>query len=304
VGGSFVINGTGFTPGSVAILFVSTGTGPVKFGPFSPKPQSTTQLTIAVPDTVSLGKGFVSVQVVNTDTGFKTSNAAYALLQGNPGDGIPTIKTINGKGLAVTSSDPSYATNNVETVVVQGSTVSIGGTGFDTTNGVAVDLFCACTGGKVGPFFVNPGPNLTSTLIKFPLPSGTAGPSTGPGSFVVSNKGSTATYALKSNAVAASIGQQIALTSVSQTASTVTVNGAGFSSLTVINLFNAQDGGVVNLGGLGAGGPKIPLTLIDSNKFTFIVPAGAVPGAAYVQALNPPFVPFSSTGNPPRALLL
>ena len=29
----------------------------------------------------------------------------------------------------------------------------MGGTGFDTANGVAVDLFCGCPGGKVGPFF-------------------------------------------------------------------------------------------------------------------------------------------------------
>lgn len=298
VGGSFVINGTGFTGGSVAILFVSTGTGPVKYGPFTPAPKSTTQLTIAVPDTVGLGKGFVSVQVVNTDTGFKSSNAAFALLQGNPAAGIPTIKTINSVGLAATSSDPSYATNNVETVVLQGKTVNLGGTGFDATNGVAVDLFCACTGGKVGPFFINPGATLTPSKISFTLPSVAPNvPSTGPGSFVVSNKGSPPSFTLKSNAVAVSIGQQIALTSVTQAGSIITVNGAGFSSLTVINLFNAQGGGVVNLGGLGPAGAKIPLILSNSNRFTFTAPAGAVPGAAYVQALNPPFVPFSSTGN-------
>ena len=50
-----------------------------------------------------------------------------------------------------TSKDPNFATNNVKTVVVQGNTVTLGGTGFDTANGVAVDLFCACPPpGKVG----------------------------------------------------------------------------------------------------------------------------------------------------------
>jgi 3-oxoacyl-[acyl-carrier protein] reductase len=39
------------------------------------------------------------------------------------------------------------------------------------------------------------------------------------------------------------------------------------------------------------GAAKVPLTFISENKFTFTVPAGAVPGPAYVQALNPPFVP-------------
>jgi hypothetical protein len=57
---------------------------------------------------------------------------------------------------------------------------------------------------------------------------------------------------------------------------------------------------VDNLGGLKPGGtPVIPLTFLTENKFTFTVPSGAVPGPAYVQALNPPFVPFSSSGNAP-----
>ncbi len=59
-----------------------------------------------------------------------------ALLQGSAAAGIPTITSINGVGLAATSSNPSFATNNVETVVPQGSVVSIGVNGFDTANGV------------------------------------------------------------------------------------------------------------------------------------------------------------------------
>ena len=185
--------------------------------------------------------------------------------------------------------------------MAQGSIVSIGGTGFDTVNGVAVDLFCGCPGGKVGPFFINPGdPKLTAALLKLSLPAkGQPGsPITGPGSFVVSNAGSTKSYSKKSNAVSVPIGARIAVLSVIQTGSTITVNGHGFSTLTVINFFNSQHGGVVNFGGLQAGGASIiPLTLINEDRFTFIVPAGAVPGPSYVQALNPPFVPFTSSGN-------
>ena len=88
---------------------------------------------------------------------------------------------------------------------------------------------------------------------------------------------------------------------MTQTGSTLTVNGTGFSTLTVINLFNLQVGGVVkNLGGLDASGKsKIPLTIVNSNQFTFTKPAGAVPGASYVQAINPPFVPYTSSGSDP-----
>ncbi len=303
VGGSFTINGMHFTAGSVVNFFVATSTGPINAGPLIPvAPKSATQLTVGVPATTTPGQGFVDVQVVNTDKGFLASNLAAALLQGDPAKGIPSLTSINGVGLAATSSDPNFATNNVETVVAQGSVVKLGGSGFDVTHGVAVDLFCACPGGKVGSFFLNPGnPGLSSTLISFTLPStGSNAPATGPGSFVVSNKGSDGKYSNKSNAVSVPIGQRITVASVTQALSTITVKGTGFSTLTVINFFNTQGANVVNLGGLKPGGaPKIRLTFVNQDKFTFTKPAGAVAGASYVQALNPPFVPFTSSGNDP-----
>ena len=68
----------------------------------------------------------------------------------------------------------------------------------------------------------------------------------------------------------------------------------------MINFFNQQGEATVNLGGLGSGGKaKIPLHLINSTKFTFSKPAGAVAGAAYVQAINPPFVAYTSSGSDP-----
>jgi len=240
------------------------------------------------------------VVVVNTDTpDYKTSNPGYALLQGDAAAGIPTILTINGKDLAPSSWNPSFATNNVETAVMQGSLVKLGGTGFDTTNGVAIDLFCACAGGKVGPFYLNPGnAGLKADSISFTLPArGPNAPLTGPGSFVVINKGADRKFSLKSQAVSVPIGSPISVGSAIQSAGTITVNGTGYSSLTVINFFNSQGAVTVNLGGLQRDGTaKIPLTLVNSDSFTFMVPAGASAGPSYVQALSPPFVPFTSAG--------
>ncbi|HKD66283.1 MAG TPA: SBBP repeat-containing protein [Candidatus Binataceae bacterium] len=303
VGGSFNIVGTHFTAGSKVNFFVATSHGSVNAGPLTPTSHTSVLLTVAVPDTISPGEGFVSVEVVNTDTGFQISNLGFALLQGSPTAGIPTLKSINGVPLAATSDNPSFATNNVETVVAQGTTVRLGGTAFDVVNGVAVDLFCACPGDKLSTFFLNPGnPNLTPTQISIFLPAKgtTNSPPTGPGSFVISNAGASKTYTKKSNAVSVPIGAQIRVLSVTQSGLTITVNGTGFSTLTVINFFNSQSGGAVNLGGIGAGGKaNIPLTVLSDTKFTFAKPAHAVAGASYVQALNPPFVPFTSSGNDP-----
>jgi hypothetical protein len=69
----------------------------------------------------------------------------------------------------------------------------------------------------------------------------------------------------------------------------------------VINFFNQQGAAVVNLGGYNAQGqPNIPLTLVSDMQFTFTKPAAAVPGSAYIQVINPPFIPFSSTGGDPH----
>ena len=142
------------------------------FGKVGVREEVLAQVPASFPMLQRTVQGFASVQVVNTDTGFQRSNSMSALLQGNPLAGIPTLNTINGMVLAPSSSDPHFATDNVETVVAQGTTVKLGGTGFDTANGVAADIFCACPpSGKITKFF-NPGdPHLTSTLIMYPLPA-------------------------------------------------------------------------------------------------------------------------------------
>jgi sugar lactone lactonase YvrE len=304
-GDAFIIEGTGFTKGSVVNFFVANALFPMNYGPLTPGAWTPAQLRVDVPASISLGQGFVTVQVVNTDQGYSSSNLAYALLQGSAAAGFPSLTSINGIPLAATSTDPNFATDNVETVVPQGKMVTLGGTGFDITSGVAVDLFCACPGEKVGPFFLAPGdPGLSSKAIKFIVPStGADAPPTGPGSFVVSNKGAGPTiYGMKSNAVSVPIGQEISITKAEQSGCGITVSGSGFSSLTVINLFNEQSGKVVNLGGLGRKGPNIPLKLAGSTQLSFGSPLGLVPGPAYVQVLNAPFLPFTSTGTSPVGL--
>jgi hypothetical protein len=130
VGSKFSITGLNFTTGSEVNLFVATSGRPINGGPLIPIAHTLpTQLTVNVPASVPLGNGFAEVQVVNTNDGYLTSNSVPALLQGSPTAGIPSLTTINGFGLATTSSNPSYAANNVETVVVPGKVVTLGGTG-------------------------------------------------------------------------------------------------------------------------------------------------------------------------------
>jgi hypothetical protein len=300
VGNTFLLQGSGFTPGSVVNLFVASSGGAINFGPIDPTNILPDSMMAFVPLSVTQGEGVTSVQVVNTDEGHVLSNTLTALLQGDAAAGLPSLTGINSVGLSATSVDPDIAVANVEAVVSGGATVTLSGSGFDVANGVGVDLFCDCPGSKVGPFFLMPGnPGLSPGSLIFSLPSGAGAPGTGPGALQVTNLGNLA----KSAAVSVPVGALISVSSVSQTGSTVTVNGTGFSTLTVINLFNAQDGVVVNLGGVNSDGtPKIPLTLDSDQQLTLTLPASAIAGPSYVQALNPPFIPFTSSGSAPGGI--
>jgi hypothetical protein len=299
VGSTFTITGTNFTHHPVVNFFVSTATGPANAGPLIPAAgSSATKLIVPVPPGVSQGEGFAAVQVVNTDTGFAASNVGYALLRGSAAAGLPSISTIDGKGLDPSSMNPRFAVANVDTVLRPGKSITIGGSGFDVINGVAVDVFCACPGGKLPTAFLAPrNPNLKSASLTFTLP---ASAPFGPASIAVSNAGAKKLYARRSNAVSAPVGARINILSVSQSGSVFTVSG--FSDLTVINFFNTQAGKVINLGGFaGAGASKIALKILSSTRFTFNLPAHAMAAPSFLQALNPPFVPFSSTANDPCA---
>ncbi len=307
IGSRFSISGSGFSSGAMVNFFVSTSLGAVNKGPLKPASAGSTLLTVDVPADITLGQGVAAIQVVNTDQSFAASNSVLALLQGSASAGIPSLTAINGVTLAATSANPSYAVDNVETVVPQGSEVTLRGKGFDTANGVAVDVFCACAGGKVGPFFFNPGnPALSATSLTLLLPA--MGPNAvpvGPASFRVTNKGADGHYTMNSNAVSVPIGRRIQVMSVTQQRRTLIVDGTGFSTLTLLNFYATHEGEVVNLGGMiPSGATAIAITLISDTELRFPVPAGAAPGPAYVQALNPPFVPFASSGNDPNGAFI
>ncbi len=179
--------------------------------------------------------------------------------------------------------------------------VVITGHGFDTRHGVGVGFFCACSGtGNLGPFFLNPGnTRLEADRITVKLPrSGSDALAIGSALLIVRNGGADHKYSLASNPVWVSVGAPITVRRVLQSGSLITVEGSGFSPQTIVNLYVGRP--AANLGGLDAKGkPRIPPTLIGDSRLTFIVPADAEPGPAYVEVLNPPYQAFSSSfGNP------
>jgi sugar lactone lactonase YvrE len=291
IGAFTTFTGTGFTAGSVIKVFVSTPAGVKAFGPYTPYAWHPGYLIWQVDAGIPPGNGFATFMIVNTDQGYIQSNGQSQLLYGNPGLGMPTIRQID--GVDISPADPSIPLANVETVVTQGATVTLTGSGFD---GALVNLFTAS--GNFGP--LTPLAGSTADELRIVVPANTP---TGPGSFQVVN--SPYTGNVLSNAVSVPIGARVTISYIDQSGDTVTVTGTGFSSLTVINLFNRQGNGAPNLGGLNSeGDPKIPLTVVSSTQFTFAVPASAVSGPSYVQVLNPPFIPFSSSGNDPDGAFL
>ena len=186
-----------------------------------------------------------------------------------------------------------WEADTIEPVIVRGR-------GFDVTNGIAASLFCVCPAGRAGPLFFNPGnPNFDANriILKLPLTDGGA-PSVGSGMLVVRNKGADGTYAQASNQVWVSIGEPIEVKRVYQSGALITVEGAGFSTATVINLYCGKP--VSNLGGFDTvEKPKIPLEIDGDSRIRLKVPHGAPPGQCYLEALNPPFLPFSSSYDDP-----
>jgi hypothetical protein len=280
VGDANTLTGSGFTAGSVIRLFVATSSGAQAYGPFTPTAITPTQLNYDIPASVLLGNGFGTVLVINTDQGFVESNAQSQLLNGS--HNIPTILKIN--GVALSPLDPTIPVANVETVVAPGQTVVIDGLNYNVPR---VNLYTAA--GNVGPLFATWWTRSLSVTVP-------AGAPTGPGSFQIVND-PFLTGEL-SNAVAVVIGATLSITSIDQSGSTVTVHGTGFSTLSVINLFAQKTGGGVdNFGGLnGSGQAKIPLNVSSSTLLSFSVPSGSASGPAYIMVLNPPFIPYASSG--------
>lgn len=282
IGGFNAITGSGFTPGSVVIIFVNTPSGSVKYGPYPIHARTAGSLVWFLPE-IPAGNGVVAVMVVNTDQGYLSSNVQGQLLYGSAERGLPTIKAINGQPLNL--ADLAAPVASVSTVVPQGGLLTIDGSGFD--NPVLV-IFSSDPVSKV----VEPTGGWTSTRFQISVPASVP---IGSASFRITNRPSYK----ESNAVVGMVGERVTVTGVTQSGATVTVNGTGFSRLTVINLFNRQGGGVVNIGGAVSGVPRIALTLVSPHRVTFQVPADAQTGPAFVQAINPPFIDFTSSGNSP-----
>jgi hypothetical protein len=118
---------------------------------------------------------------------------------------------------------------------------------------------------------------------------------TGPGSLQLVNRPG----GLASNAVAAVIGATPTITGVVVSGSLVAVTRTGSSTLSVINLFAKLRGVLVNVGGLGPAGPRSPLSVVGDTRLTFTRPIGVDEGPAFVEVLNPPFTPFSTSGSDP-----
>src|SRR5690606_26551606 len=114
--------------------------------------------------------------------------------------------------------------------------------------------------------------------VQIQLPAGLP---TGPGAFQVIN--SPYVGNVVSNSVSVAIGAPLTLTAVTQSGGIINVFGTGFSTVSVINLFNQQGATVVNLGGLTANGPALPFTVISDQHISFGIPAGAVSGPAFLQ---------------------
>ena len=294
-GGPITLTGANITPGTVLKVFVGTATGGFDAYPDGLVPESTTETSwsgalsfpwpIAPPDSISLGQGFASLVLVRTDQGYDTSNAVGAVLLGNEAllPKVPSITKLGGLDLSPSSADPSIHVANVEGLLTPGGTLSVAGSGFSSP---LVNLYTSI--GNLGPLTPT---SFTATSIDVAVP---ANAKIGPGSLQVVNQPSFRI----SNAVSIPIGEAVTVSSVTVNGNTIDVTGSGFNDdLTVINFFAARNGQLQNLGGLAENGvPRIVLNVTSSTHLAFQRPPAVDAGNAFVEAINPPYIPFTSSG--------
>jgi hypothetical protein len=281
VGSTTTLTGTGFTAGSQIMGFVGTSQGTQMIGPFVPSSWTPTSLTWNVPASLPLGFGYAVIAVVNTDQGYAGSQYQTALLFGNAALNRPTILGVNGTGLH--APDGALSVVYVSTPIFPGTTVTLTGTGF---NGAGVNFYTAS--GNLGPLW--PLPGSTSTSMQLQIPANTP---LGLGAFEVVNQPYTGSVA--SQTVFVPVGDPPTISSISQNGSTITVNGTGFANGAALNFFVHTVGG-----GMANDGPGLAVTVLSTVQLQFTLPGGTAPGAAYVQVINPPFIPLTSTGNDPH----
>lgn len=96
--------------------------------------------------------------------------------------------------------------------------------------------------------------------------------------------------------VAARISEPVSIERITLEGSSVIVEGSGFSSRSVLNLFADQEEGMILLGGHDPDGrPRIAFTLSGPRRLSFVLPARAAYRPAYLQIVNPPFLSFCRT---------
>lgn len=286
VGERNTLTGTGFTTGTVFMMYVAGAAGVKAHGPFPPDSFGGDYISFVPPLTIPLGDGFASLVAINTDQGYTTSNPVCVNLLGPWSGNPPSILAID--GVALGFGDCSVPFAYLRTTLTPGQPFVVTGSGFDQPQ---ASLFTPA--GNLGP--LAPAAGWSTEQAIFTVPQNAP---VGPASVQVVS----APYSgiASSNAVLVAVGEPIAIDGVAVNGATITVSGHGFSTGAVINLFNAQGGSEVNLGGLDSGGaPLVPLTSVAPTSFQFQRPAGAVAGKAFVEVLNPPFIPVTSTGNDP-----
>lgn len=276
--------GHGFSAGTVLMLHVATPAGVVSYGPFQPSPWSESRLDFALPIGIELGNGFASLVAIDRNAGYRTSNPLCFNLVGPAGASPPTLARVAGVALAAPDCAVPHA--HVDTVLTPGATFTVHG---EHLREPRLNVFTAT--GNVGP--LEPVGPPTSMDAVFALPNATA---VGASTLVLVNDPYEGN--VSSNAVVVSVGARIAVDAVTQEGDRIVVTGKGFAANTVLNLFNRQGGAAVNLGGLdGTGKPVLGLDVISPERIEVSRPPNAVPGPAFVQALNPPFL--ASTASQP-----
>jgi hypothetical protein len=281
LGTTVTFTGSGFTAGSVILGYIPMGTSTLNLGPFTPRSWTPTQLVWDMPASVQMGQGFAVFTVINTDQNYVGSGYQQAFLAGNAALNRPTITGVN--GVPLHAPDGGLPAVYVAAPIFPGTTVTLNGTGF---NGALVNFYTGI--GNLGPLV--PLAGATSTQLQVQIP---ANAPLGLGAFEVVNNPYSG--AVGSQIVYVPIGDPPTITQVAQSGNTVTVTGTGFANGAAVNLFaHTASGAVVNFG------PGTVVTVVSQVELSFAKPANAVPGMAFVQVINPPYIPYTATGNDPH----
>lgn len=129
-GRRLVLEGTGFTAGSVVQLWVKGPAGVGSHGPISPDGFAPTTLTCTVPATIPAANAIASLQVVNTDQGYAASNVEEQyLVDAAVADGRAAATSVEVRGATVTVTGSGFCSLTVVNLFVtrEGAIENLGG---------------------------------------------------------------------------------------------------------------------------------------------------------------------------------